>query len=184
MSGIKERPDKIAIRYGGVLFDLALKNNDFEASLKDLNRLRQCIEKEPFDWLRVVSPSLPLYTQRRIIESLLSSLKLGNLMSRFVMILCQNRRLSHLNLILEDFLERTKRGKGIVEGVLETPLELPKKDIEELEKSLKSQLGKTIHLHQEIKEDLLGGVVLRIESLMIDASTRTHLNKLKTAMKG
>lgn len=184
MLGIKERPDKIAIRYGGVLFDLALKNNDLEAALKDLKRLRECTEKEPLDWLRVVSPSLPLHTQRKIIESLLSSLKLGKLMSRFLMILCQNRRLSHLNLILEDFLERTKREEGIVEGILETTRELPKKDIEALETSLKSQLGKTILLHQEIKEDLLGGVVLRMGSLMIDASTRTHLNKLKTAMKG
>jgi F-type H+-transporting ATPase subunit delta len=182
--GIKGRPDKIAMRYGGVLFDLAIKNNALKDSLKDLKELSQCIEKEPFDWLRVVSPSLPLYTQRKIIESLVSSLKLGNPMSRFLMILCQNRRLSHLNLILEDFLERTKRAEGILEGVLETTFELPNKDIEELEKSLKSQLKKTILLHQEINENLLGGVVLRIGSLMVDRSTRTHLNKLKTAMKG
>lgn len=181
---MKERPDKIAIRYGGVLFDLAHKDNGLKTVLKDLNRLRDCIEAEPLEWLRVVSPSLPLYTQHKIIKSLLSDLKLGKIMSYFLSVLCQNRRLAHLNLILEEFLERIKRAEGIMEGTLETATELSNKELETLQKSLTSHLGKNIHLHQEIKENLLGGVVLRMGSLMIDASTRTRLNKLKIAMKG
>lgn len=181
---MKARPDKIAIRYGGVLFSLAQEDNALKAVLKDLKRLRDCIEAEPLEWQRVVSPSLPLYTQRRIMESLLASLKLGPLMSHFLKVLCENRRLSHLDLILEEFLECTKRAEGTLEGALETSIELSHKEIESLQKSLTSRLGKNILLHQEIKESLLGGVVLRIGSLMIDGSMKTQLNKLKMAMKG
>jgi len=181
---MKTKPDKIAIRYGGVLFELAHSGYMVKDVLKDMSRLRNCIEAEPNEWLRVVSPALPLYTQRRIIEKLVVSLKLGNLLSHFVLMLCQNRRLPHVNLIFEEFLERARRAEGIVDGVLETALEVSDKEIAELQKSLKSQLGKSVDLRQEINESLLGGVTLTIGSLMIDASTRTRLNKLRTAMKG
>jgi F-type H+-transporting ATPase subunit delta len=98
--------------------------------------------------------------------------------------LCQNRRLQRLNVIFDEFTALTKAAEGIVEGVLETTTELSKNEIETLQKSLKLQLGKDVFLHQEIKESLLGGVVLRIGSMMIDASIGTQLTKLRLAMKG
>jgi F-type H+-transporting ATPase subunit delta len=184
VSDIKARPDKIARRYGGVLFDLAHKDNTINVVLKDLKLLQRCVTAEPLEWSRVVSPSLPLHTQRQIIASLLASLKLGTLMSHFLMTLCQNRRLPHLNLILEEFLERSQRARGIVEGALETTIPLSNKEIETLQNTLQSRLGENILLHQEVKEHLLGGMILRIGSLMIDASTKTRLNKLRMTMKG
>src|SRR5258708_404580 len=132
---MKTRPDKIARRYGGVLFALAQKNNDLKVVLKGLSQLQACIAAEPLEWSRVVSPSLPLYTQRKIIESLLSSLKLGDLLSHFLMTLCLNRRLPHLSLVLEEVFERSKKAGGIVDGILETPIELSDKDIKDLQKA-------------------------------------------------
>lgn len=181
---MKARPDKIARRYGNVLFDLAQENNELKAVLKDQSRMLQCIDLEPREWGQVVSPSLPLYTQRRIIGSLLTALKVGPLMQHFVKVLCENRRLPHLKGIFDEFLVCTQRAEGLLEGLLETAVALSPTEIEELQKSLTSQLGKNIHLHQEIKEGLLGGVVLRMGSLMIDGSMKTQLNRLKTVMKG
>ncbi|MBA3813569.1 MAG: ATP synthase F1 subunit delta [Alphaproteobacteria bacterium] len=184
MSNIAGRSHKIARRYGGVLFELSRKNKALNEVLQDLNLLRACIEAEPRDWSRVANPLLPLYTQRKIMESLVGALKLGKLMRDFLMVLCQNRRLSDMNFILEEFLERVKRGEGIVEGILETPVELSDEEMKDFQQSLTSKLGEKIHLNQKINESLLGGVVLRIGSLMIDGSIKTRLNKLKTVMKG
>lgn len=181
---MKARPDKVARRYGSVLFDLAQENKELKVVLTDVDRMRHCIDLEPHEWGKVVSPSLPLYTQRRIIDSLLTALKLAPLMKHFVKVLCENRRLPHLKGILDEFLMCTQRAEGIVEGILETAVAISPQEIEELQKSLKSQLNKNIHLHQEIKEGLLGGIILRMGSLMIDGSMRTQLNRLKTAMKG
>lgn len=181
---MKTRPDKVARRYGNVLFDLAQENNELKTVLKDINRLRHCIDLEPLEWVRLTSPSLPLYTQRRIIESLLSVLKLGTLMNHFVKVLCENRRLPHLKGILDEFMLCVQQAEGIVEGFLETAVALSSPEIEALQKSLTSQLGKNIHLHEEVKAGLLGGVILRMGSLMVDGSMRTQLNKLKTVMKG
>jgi len=184
VSGIKTRQNKITRHYGRVLFDLAQKQNTVKNVLDDLNRLSKCIEAEPREWSRVVSPFLPLHTQRKLIASLVSSLKLGILTSQFIITLCKNRRLPYLSLISEEFFECSQKAKGFMEGILETTTPLSPKEVEKLQNTLKSQLGKNILLHQEPKESLLGGIVLRIGSLMIDASTRTQLNKLRVTMKG
>ena len=184
MSGIETRRDEIAKRYGGVLFDLAQEKKVLSSVLKEADLLRQSIQKDPHAWAQVVNPTLPLQTQRHIVESLAASLKFGHLMKRFLMVLCQNRRLSHLHSILDEFTVLTQLSEGIVEGVLETASELTKKEMDALQKSLKAQLGKDISLTQNIKENLVAGVVLRIGSMMIDASLGTRLNKLKTVMKG
>lgn len=184
MSGIEARHDEVAKRYGGVLFNLAQENKTLKSVLKEVILLRRAVEKEPQAWSQVINPTLSFQTQRLIVESLVASLNLGSLMKRFLMVLCHNRRLSHLNAILDEFTTLTQSESGIVEGVLETASELSKKELDALQKSLKDQLGKHISLTQVIKENLVAGVVLRIDSMMIDASLGTQLNKLKTAMKG
>lgn len=184
VSEIKRRPDKIAIRYGGVLFDLAHQDDLVKTVTQDLTTLRTSIDAEPQDWLRVISPSLPLYTQRKIMERLCTSLKFNGLTRHFLLTLCHNRRLPHLDLIFEEFLERKKSAEGIVEGTVESAFAISDNEMRDLEKSLSAQFGKTIHLHQETKENLLGGLVLRLGSLMIDGTTKTQLNKLEKAMKG
>ena len=184
MSNLETRRDEIAKRYGGVLFDLAQENKALKIVLKDVNHLRQSLQGDPRGWAQVISPAILPKTQRHVIESLADSLKLGTLVNRFLMILCQNRRLQSLNHILEEFLAQTQAAEGIVEGVIETAAELSNKEIETLQKSLKLQIRKEVSLRQVIKSSLLGGVVLRIGSIMIDASIRTQLNKLRQVMEG
>ncbi len=184
MSVNEVRRNKIAKRYGGVLFDLSQESKSPKKMLKEATLLLKCLEEESQVWSQVTSPIIPLRAQCQMAEKLASSLHFGNLMKRFLDIVCQNRRLQDLNFILRNFIDRAQRAEGILEGVLETAEELSPKQIEKLQKSLKMQLGKTISIHQRVDENLLGGVVLRVGSLMIDVSLRTQLNKFRQAMKG
>ncbi len=184
VSDLETRRDEIAKRYGGVLFNLAQENKTLKSILKEGVRLRQYLQEESRQWSYVVNPTVSLQTQRQIMESLVVSLKLGSLMKRFLMVLCQNRRLSSLKSILEEFMAQTQSASGIVEGTLETALKLTNEEMEELQKSLKRQLGKDVFLTQDVKESLLAGVVLRMDSMMVDASLKTRLNNLRNEMKG
>lgn len=184
MSNINTRSNKIAKRYGSVLFDLAEQHKALKQVTEDLNTFRVSITAESMEWGRAASPSLSIFTQQKIMERLIKSLKLGEVMHNFLMVLCRNRRLPDVNAIFDAFLERVKEAEGVMEGTLETPFELSPREIKELQKTLTARLGKKIQLAQDINENLLGGVVLRLGSLMIDGSTRTQLNKLRTAMKG
>lgn len=184
MSGLEARRDEIAQRYGNVLFDLAQEKKQLKPILKDVHRLHQCIQEEPHAWDQMVSPAVLFKTQAQMIQKLSKALKLQPLMHRFLMILCENHRLQNLKSSLEEFMDQNQRAEGIVEGVLETPTLFSQKEMETLETSLKSKLGKTVSLHQEVKESLLAGVVLRLGSFMIDASVGTQLKKLRQGMKG
>ncbi len=178
------KQDEVAERYGSVLFDLAQKEKALNTVSKQAALLLQCLSNEPQAWSQVINPTVSAQAQYKILKGLKSALKWGPLMDSFLMILCLNRRLSHLEPILNDYMLRTQLDKGILEGVLETATKIPQKDITILQDALKHQLGKDISLRQELKENLIGGAILRIGSTMIDASLKTVLNKLRQAMKG
>ncbi len=184
MSNLETRRTEIAKRYGSVLFDLAQKNKNLKTILKEGSHLRRLLHEEPVGWSRLASPIIPLNKQRQMIEKIASSLKLSPLMKRFLLVVCQNRRLSSLKLILEECATQAQSAKGAIEGVLETVMKLSPKEIADIQKTLKLKLGKEISLHQVINPALLGGIVMRIGSLMIDASLKTRLNKLQDVMKG
>ena len=86
--------------------------------------------------------------------------------------------------ILNNFAKRAQFSKGVVEGFVETPIELTKSQLNDLGKALKSYTGKEIVLMQKTQDDLLAGVVLKIGSIMIDGSLRTKLVKIRQGMKG
>ncbi len=181
MSKLSLSHNEIAKRYGGVLFNLAQENKVLKDISKDVTRLHGCLLREPLEWNRITRPTTPLKIQRQLIEKLAVSLKLGKLTAQFLKVVCHNRRLEILIFMLENFKIRCKDD---IEGVVETATELSQKEIEHLQATLKQHLGKDVSLHPLIKETLLGGVVLRIGALMIDASLRTKLNKLHHVMKG
>lgn len=183
MSMGETKQDEVAERYGGVLFDLAQKEKASKTVSKQAALLLQCLSNEPQTWTQVVNPTVSAQSQYKILKGLKSALKWGPLMDSFLMILCLNRRLSHLESILNNYMTHTQLDKGILKGVLETAEKLPQKDITLLQKTLKLKLGKDIALQQELKKDILGGAILRIGSTMIDASLKTVLNKLRQTMK-
>lgn len=184
MANLEIKGYEVAKRYGGVLFDLAQENKKIKDILKEVDTLQQCVAQEPRSWTRVASPVFPPQIQRKIIEKLAKSLKLSPLMTHFLLVLCKNRRLQNLKLILDDFVIHSQGAEGLVKGVVETSLELTKIQQQDLEKNLEKHLGKKVSLTQVIKEDLIAGVVLHLGSLMIDASIGMRLNKLRHEMKG
>jgi F-type H+-transporting ATPase subunit delta len=177
------KQDEVAERYGGVLFDLAQKEKALKRISKEATLLLQCLSGEPHAWTQVVNPTVSSQTQYKILKNLGKSLKWGPLMDSFLRVLCLNRRLPSLESILNYYIVLSQLDEGIQTGVLETATKLSQKDITSLQDALKHQLGKDISLRQELKENLIGGVVLRMGSFMIDASLKTVLNKLRQAMK-
>ncbi len=181
MSDLESKHNAVARRYGGVLSTLAHENNVLKDVLKEAARLHQCCLQDAAAWNRVTSPTTPLKIQLQIIEKLAVSLKLGKLITQFLRVVCHNRRLQTLVFMLEDFMDRCKE---TVEGTVETAMELSQQDIERLQDALKYRLKKDVSLRQILKESLLGGLVLRVGPLMIDASIGAQLNKLRYVMKG
>lgn len=184
MANLEIKGYEIAKRYGGVLFDLVQEKKQVKPTLKEIALLQKSLEKDHHAWAGIMSPVLSLQTQRKIIKDVASCLKLSPLMTCFLLVLCENRRLPNLRLILENVVHCSQVEEGLLKGELETSQKLTQNEQLGLEKSLGKQLGKKISLTQVIKDDLIAGVVLRLGSLMIDASLRAQLNQLRLEMKG
>ncbi len=180
MSTVEAGRDEITGRYSGVFFELAQEEKSVPSILKEIEKLKTCISRDMAGWRQLIGPVMSLKTQKKIIEELSRALKLSPLSTHFLDVLVQNRRLKNLVPILEDFRRRAERAEGHIHGVVESATELTKKDVENLQKSI----GKGVVLRQVINENILGGVILRIGSTMVDASLGTQLQKIRQVMKG
>lgn len=184
MSYLTLHQSAIAKRYGGVLFDLARKTRHVDTVLKDVHHLRACLMRDPKAWTYVASPVISLEIQRRILQKLAQALKLGKLMTRFLAVVEEHHRLKELPEMLENFLARHQESLGVQEGILESSLPLSPQSVKSLQKTLSQYFKKEVVLKPSLREELLGGVVIRLGSVMIDGSIRTQLAHLKTVMKG
>lgn len=181
MSEMELGQNTIAQRYGGVLHSLAQENDSLADTIRDVSRLHECLAQEPREWAQITSPTTPIKLQYQLTTRLATSLGLSELITQFLKVICHNRRLDALSSILENFKNRYRES---LEGVVDTATPLTQSDINHLQKILKPYFGTPVTLQQRLQENLLGGIILRVGNLMIDASLKTKLNKLHQKIKG
>lgn len=184
MTTFKLQGFSVAKRYGGVLFDLAAHDKTEKEILKDVTKLQSALREAAFEWSHVTNPTVSLHTQQGIVDKLAGVLNLSEAFYHFLKVVCQNRRLQALLSILEDFSERCKAATGKREGTVQTATRLTQKELKILESSLKKRLGYDVALQQIVRKNLLGGIVMRVGSMMIDASAKTQLRHFQNVMKG
>jgi F-type H+-transporting ATPase subunit delta len=100
------------------------------------------------------------------------------------LLLASKRRLSALTGIIKAFEKQVARARGETEAEVTSPRALSDAEVTELKAVLKSKLGKEPRLYAKVDPSLLGGLVVKVGSRMIDSSLRTKLDGLRAAMKG
>ncbi len=183
MSQGENKQNEIAKRYGAVLFELASERNLSEQVLKDVRQLLKCLHQDQRAWSFVSSPVVSSEIQFEVIKKLSLSLKTNQLTSQFLTTVGRNHRLAHLSEMLEEYIVCCKGAIGIMEGTLETAAPLPTQALNKIQAALTKRLGKEVVLQPQVNKALLGGVVLRLGSFMVDASLETRLNKLRDMLK-
>jgi F-type H+-transporting ATPase subunit delta len=140
---------------------------------------------ESEDLRRVIgSPLFSRDTQRRAITALSAKAGLSQIVSSTVGVIAQNRRLFALEDIIRVFRALVSEHRGEVEADVISAAELNGSQRSELELALKDAIGAKVAINLKVDPDLLGGMVVRVGSRMIDSSLRTKLQRLKIAMKG
>lgn len=175
---------EIAERYASVLLECAQEQKGLPKVLRDAKRLQACLDKEERGWTFLASPVVLLTDQARVVERLVKDLKLDKLVAQFLRVVLHHHRLPSLPFILKAFLEKGKALTGAVEGVIETPTPLSPQTVKAFQKIAERYTGKEVALKPTLNQALLGGVVMRVGTFMIDASLKTRLNKLRKVMKG
>lgn len=174
----------LAERYAHALFELAQDGGAVDAVSADLASLRRALEASP-DLRRLVrSPVFSAEDQAKALKAILEQMRANALTSKFVLLVSRKRRLPALNQIIRAYEHLIAKSRGETEAEVTAARALSDGEIAELKSVLKSRLGKEPRLHSKVDPTLLGGLVVKVGSRMIDSSLRTKLDGLRAAMKG
>jgi len=174
----------IAGRYATALFELASEAKQVDAVASDMATIRTSMN-ESADLVRLVrSPLVSRDDQERAILAVLESLGVSDLVRRFVGTVVQNRRLFALASMIDAFDKLLAADRGEVIAKVVSAKKLTVKQMEALTKELKSAIGSDVAIEAEVDDSLIGGLVVKVGSRMVDSSIRTKLQNLKFAMKG
>ena len=174
----------IANRYATALFELADDQSRLDEVAADLTRLVSSID-ESQDLQRLVrSPILNRKDQGKAMTSVLEAMEVGELTKNFVGLIAQNRRLFALTDMVKGFLDELARRRGEVSAEVTAARSLSESQVAALQESLQRSLGGKVSISHEVDPTLIGGMVVKVGSRMVDTSLRTQLNKIQIAMKG
>lgn len=174
----------LAGRYANALFELAQEQRAVDTVSSDLAGLRRALETSP-DLARLVrSPVFSAEDHARALKAVLETMRANALTTKFVLLLAEKRRLFILTQAIASFESLVAKSRGETEAEVTAARALNDAEIAELKGVLKSKLGKEPRLHTKIDPSLLGGLVVKVGSRMIDSSLRTKLDGLRAAMKG
>ena len=140
---------------------------------------------ESADFHRLVrSPVFGAEEQGRALAAVLEKVGIGGLAGNFIKLIASNRRLFAVRDMIRDFRKLVARWKGEVTAEVTVAEKLSDARLEELKNTLKSITGeKAVDLNIKIDPAIIGGLMVKLGSRMVDSSLRTKLNSIKHAMK-
>ncbi|MEP7031530.1 MAG: F0F1 ATP synthase subunit delta [Pseudolabrys sp.] len=174
----------MAGRYAGALFDLALEEKAVDAVKADLEQFDALIAANP-DLNRLVrSPVFGADEQLKALSAILDKAGIKGLTANFLRVITTNRRLFAVRNMISGFRALAARHKGEVSAQVTVAEKLSDTNLDALKTALKSVTGgKDIDLDVKIDPAIIGGLVVKVGSRMVDSSLRTKLNAIKIAMK-
>lgn len=168
----------ITVRYAKAFFSTA-KEKDLLDTLKSDIELILSVCKSSSDFnLLLESPVVKTSKKTDLIKSIFSG-KVHELTLNFLLLIVQNKREVQIPGICRNFLTLTRKDQNIKSAVITTASEINKKTLSKVEALISKELGAKIELSSEVKTDIIGGIVLRIDDKQYDASVATQLKKIK-----
>jgi F-type H+-transporting ATPase subunit delta len=173
----------MAGRYATALFDLASETNAIDAVKSDLERFDAMVA-EIADLSRLVrSPVFSADEQLHAVGAVLDRAGIGGVAAKFLKLVTANRRLFAVRELIRGYRELVALHKGEATAEVTVAEELKDEHAEALRAALKSVSGKDVDLNIKIDPAIIGGLVVKLGSRMVDTSLRTKLNAIKHAMK-
>jgi F-type H+-transporting ATPase subunit delta len=171
-------------RYATALFELARESKSIEAVEASLAKLRQALDESSTFRLLVASPVVRRGDAAKASAAVAAELNVDPTTANFLGVLAQNRRLNQLSAIIRAFRALAAQHRGETTAEVTSAHPLDDDQVAALKQQLRTRLGRDVNVDLSVDPSLLGGLVVKIGSQMIDSSIKTRLNSLAHAMKG
>jgi F-type H+-transporting ATPase subunit delta len=170
-------------RYATALFELARDEKAVDAVKADLDRFETMLG-DSVDLKRLVrSPVFSAEAQLKALTAVLERAGITGISANFLKLLTSNRRLFAVTDVIRAFRALVAKFKGEATAEVTVAEALSDKNLDSLKAALKSVTGKDVALNVKIDRSIIGGLVVKLGSRMVDSSLRTKLNSIKHAMK-
>ncbi len=174
----------LAARYAAALFDLADEQKQLDAVAGDLVALRGMMA-ESGDLRRLIgSPVLSRGDQGRAMAALLGAAGTGDLVRRFIGLVARNRRLFVLPAIIDAYLAQLARRGGEITAQVTSARPLDERQRQAVAEAVQRAVGGKVAVDARVDAGLIGGLVVKVGSRMVDSSLRSKLQRLQLTMKG
>ena len=173
----------IAKRYATALFDLASETDDISSLEKNVETLTQAID-ESSDLNSLISS--PIYSrdqQKNAIGAIAKKMGVSAVMINALSLMAEKRRLFVVPTFLSVLKDLISESKNEITAEVVSAQSLSKGQVEKLGKSLKKNFGKNVKINATVDPTLIGGMVVKVGSRMIDTTIRAKLNSLQNTMK-
>ena len=173
----------VAGRYATALFELARDEKSVDAVKADLDKF-DALLNESADLKRLVrSPVFSAEVQLKALSAVLDQSGISGTSAKFLKVLTANRRLFAVTDVIRAYRALVAKFKGEASADVTVAEPLNDKNLDALKTALKSVTGKDVALNVKVDPSIIGGLVVKLGSRMVDSSLRTKLNSIKHAMK-
>lgn len=173
----------IASRYASALFDLAKEDNALKALEADTSALSETLAASEDLRGVIASPVITREEQGKVIAAIGAKLGVSALTANTLALMADKRRLFVLPQFLTALTDMIAAEKGEVTAEVTAARALSAAQSKKLAETLKARVGKTVKLKTTVDESLIGGLVVKLGSTMIDTSVKAKLAALQNAMK-
>ncbi|MCF2514518.1 F0F1 ATP synthase subunit delta [Sphingomonas sp. G124] len=174
----------LAGRYATALFGLARDEKQIDAVIRSLEKIEAAMNESADFRTLATSPLIDRTDAGKAIRALVPTLGIDAITAKFLGVLAHNGRLSELKAVIKAVRTLAANARGETTAEVTSAYPLNDDQVARLKTNLKTRLGRDVTIEAKVEPQLLGGLIVRLGSRMIDASIRTKLNNLALAMKG
>jgi F-type H+-transporting ATPase subunit delta len=173
----------IAGRYGQALFELAKETGALAALEADADALGDVLKTSPDFAAMIASPVIVREEQAAAVQAVAAAVGVSTLMANTLALMASKRRLFVMPQLVADLQRRIAAEKGEVTAEVTSAAPLSEDQLAKLMATLKASSGQDIKLNATVDESLIGGLIVKLGSTMIDTSVKAKLAALQNAMK-
>ena len=182
MSNKNRFSDSSAKSYSQALYELAFEEKNLDDVEKDVMSLLKLIsQSENFNSL-IKDPTNNQDDQINVINIVFEKFNLNNLLKKFLNFLIVKRRFFYIEKILKDFVIICSKNRGEIFAKLTVAKELNENQINKIKNDLSQNFGSEVKLKYNYDPDLIGGLIMQVESVMIDTSIKNKLQQIENKM--
>ena len=173
----------VARRYAKALLLIGKEDGQAQSYREEIAAVAGIIQKEKALEQALINPLYDTEARRKVLEAVVKQLKLSSVMSAFLMLLFDKRRIGFIGAICDFYQKLADELKGVARASLLSANELSADTIDKIRSALSKRTGKEVVLEVQQDPQLIGGIVTKIGDLVLDGSIRTQLLNMRETLK-